>query len=403
MVTSVARARVVGAFACLLLAVVPLAADRPYVLLGDSTNFAMGQPRVAIEVYDANRSSFGPAISNDFLLDSGAQGLVVVGTAAEELIDEGYQTVAVFDEAGIGGLTHPYDVSESYNMDFAGSDGNRHTLTGVRLMSDANITFGDFSGIVGVSAMLNLATSMVFEPMAETFPEPIHVSFEHAVPTTWGHRYHVPLELREYPPTGQRDANDPLPTYAPLPFLPAEVRHGGAAEANWLIADTGAQISILSTTMAFALGLDENGDGNLADDALGTVPLTGAGGEIEALIMQVDEIRLLTDENIDLVWGNCQIVVVDIDPSIPGVIGADLLTSGWLEAWGERLLGTDPTARGYLERCVFDLLDANSGWGTLVIDVEPGHDQVVPAPAALPVMLLTAAWVLRRRRGRPAR
>ena len=358
----------------------------PTVTLGASDELAIDQPLVPIEVFDpATGASMGPSVyyNYPFYLDTGAQGILVVSTAVDELAASGYQTCAKYDETGVGGLKYPYDVSLPYNLDFAGTDLVSLSLRGVRMMSDPATTlpatpllsmwgYPEAYGVVGTPAMVNRVTSLNQAAVVDNWTT-MDVAFSSRLPAASGHRYSVPLSVVSFPATGRRDPNDPLPTYGPLLLAPAEVRFGAHAEANAFIIDSGAQMSLLSTAVAFRLGLDTNGDGNLWDEAIDTATFQGAGGTVTAPVLQIDSLRLKTKENVDLAWTDCRVAVVDIDPNIAGVIGWDLMTSGYIYELLE--MGT-----GYVRQVHVDLRKPGSGTGTLYLDIDPGLDAMWPGP-----------------------
>ena len=354
----------------------PVVADTPYVMLGQADILAIDQPRVAVEVYIPEpEHSFGPVYANTFLLDTGAQGLMAVGYSVDEMTGAGYETVAVFDELGIGGST-PYDVSEVYNLDFAGSDGTRYTLDDIRLLSNSSVDFGSFGGIVGMSAMLGRTTTLDMTAMlgGEYGFDYMGVGFSAAPPADNGHRYGVPLSIVDFPPSGQRNPEDPLPTYAPLPFIDVEMRHGAGSAGGSFVLDTGASISMLSSAFAFELGLDSNENGSLDDEAVGFLDLTGAGGTVNVPLLAVEKLVLAADEGIELIWRDLTLPVYDIDPSIAGIFGCELLTSGWFE-------GVFATGEfGYIEQVHLDFRDPGSMTGAMLLDLNPDYDNVTDPP-----------------------
>ncbi len=136
----------------ILLAAALPAIARPRIILGPSDGLALDQPRVAIEVYRTDPIfSFGPEFFNYFVLDTGANGLMAGGNATDEMTDEGYQTVAIYDESGIAG-TEEFDVSDLYSLNFAGTSGIPRTLSDVRLLSNPDIELG-FDGIIGMDLL----------------------------------------------------------------------------------------------------------------------------------------------------------------------------------------------------------------------------------------------------------
>ncbi len=349
-------------------------AARPYIDLGTADGLALDQPRVAVEIFTKPASgspvSLGPEFSNTFLLDTGASTVMAVGAAVGELNTAGYQTVAVYDEQGVAGST-PTDVSQIYRLDYAGSTGVRQSLDSVRLLSTADLDFGSFSGIVGMPAMVGKQVTLDMTGWSNGSSITLDVHFPAAAPAAAAHRYEVPLTLVDFPLTGQRNASDPLPTSAPLPFAPVLVRFGDNKIEGQFVVDTGAQVSILSRAMAFALGLDANHDGNFDDEKIDELPVGGIGGEVLMPIVNTDSLGIRTTDGTDITWKNLSIGIQDIDPQISGVIGMDLLTSGWFEkVFG----GSGPD--GFLNAIHFDFADAGNHQGRMLLDVNAALDIV---------------------------
>jgi len=367
------------------------AVARPYVELGPSDGLALDQPRVTIMVYDydpgtGSATIFGPEFYNTFLLDTGANGILAVNGAVDEMVAGGYQTDGQYMEQGVAGF-ELMDVSKLYYIDYAGSAGAPVlTLPDVRLLSKSSLNFGSFSGIMGMSAMLDRITTLDMTVWSGGQIAFMDVAFPDQLPGDNGHRYSVALTLVEFEPTGQVN-NDPLPTYAPLPFAQGEVRHGGNVVGGQYLLDTGAQVSIISLATALAAGLDENGNGSVDDEALYFLPFGGIGGQVEVPILAIDSFALLTEQGIDLVWTAAEVAVLDIE-GIPGVLGMDFLTSGWL---GALLGGPD----GYIEQINLDFRDAANLRGTMLLDINPALDNVIGdprAPAVVDVLVSSTGW-----------
>src|SRR5262249_46869214 len=139
-------------------------------------------------------------------------------------------------------------------------------------------------------------------------------------------------QLVDFPASGQQPGG-PIPTMAPLPFLNVNLRDDGNEQQGKFLLDTGAQLSIISTKTAIALGLDKNHNGTLADEALDHVDVGGVGGTVTIPLVAVDRASVTTSQGPGLVWTDLLMGVEDIDvpngPSIAGVFGMDYLTSGW--------------------------------------------------------------------------
>lgn len=361
----------------------------PWIDLGPPDFAAGDQPRVAVELYEPNPEySLGPEMFNTFLLDSAAQSILFGANATSDLNDKGYTTVADFSEAGIGGSS-TYRVSEVYHFDFAGTDGSRRTLADVRVLSSETANL-NFDGVLGTPAMVGRVTSLDQTRMGNL--ELIGVEFGPTLPGSGGHRYTVPVDLVEYPPTGQQNPDDPLPTYGPLPTVQTTLRSPGGEVGADLIVDTGAQMSILASSLAFALGLDTDGDGNFDNEAEMFLPVTGAGGEETLPVVRVGDILLSTDQGVDLLWTDAAMLIADISDdsgtTLDGVIGNEVLSSGWLAA---AFGGED----GAIHEIHFDFRDADHA--ALVLDLNPDYDVVVPEPASLTVCVLGAGLLMRRR------
>lgn len=370
----------------------------PLIRLGPADSLAFDQPRVAVEVIREQTGqppvSLGPDLNSTFLLDTGSTSILAGDAASDEMTARGLVTEADYLEQGVGGFSLTR-VSAPYRVDFAGDDGQRQTLSQVRLLT-SDLNFGGFSGIVGMPAMVERITSLdltVWLNGLATLP----VAFP-AVPPVGAHQYSVPLTLVDFPLTGQVNPNDPLPVAAPLPFAPVETSFRGQRVASQFLVDTGAQISILSTATAFALGLDRNGNGSLDDEKVGDLPFGGVGGEVTMPLLEIDTLAVRSDQGVDLVWDTLTVGVLDIDASIPGVLGMDLVTSGWLE---RALVGTGEPG---LYQVYFDFRAAAQRSGQMILAVNPALDVVVPEPAALSMAawglglaVAAAGWFRRRR------
>jgi hypothetical protein len=351
------------------------AAGQALVMMGASDNLAVDQPRVSVEVLDPSTgASLGPELFNTFLLDTGSNGILATGLAVEDLVSAGYRTEGTFLETGVAGPVL-YDVSAVYDFDLAGTAGVRQSLTDVRLLSSASTDLGGFDGVVGMPGMVNRVTTMdlaaMIDPNEEFGITLMGVAFGQAVPPNPGHRYTVPLNLVEY-----SAGDDPVrPTYAPLPFARVSLHNQGYSVGGSFVVDTGAQVSIISSATAIALGLDSDHDGSLADETDTFLPIGGVGGNIEAPVLPVQRLGLPTAEGAELVWTDLEVLVVDIDETVPGIIGMDLLTTGWMEPILAILLGEgDPNAVGCFSQVHMDFLDAGSLSGSMLLDLDPDRD-----------------------------
>ncbi len=378
---------------CVLICAARSAEAGRFITLGSSDAFALGQPIVTFEVFrDLGGSySFGPTDERkNLLLDTGANGLLLDGGAFAALDARGYETVAIYDEAGVAG-TSPLDVSAAYRLDYAGADGQRFTIPDARIMSSADLDFGStagFYGLIGMPGMAGKIMSMGIngnwistggELALGALSPP--VTFPTVIPADAGHRYTVPLQMRDFPQSGQREPDDPLPTWAPLPFTPVHLENFGQSFEGEMLVDTGAQISVISTAVAIALGVDENGNGSIEDEAIDFLTVGGVGGTALMPIVQVGRLSVKTDAGIELGWTDLSVGVRDIDPSISGIFGMNFFTEGWTDAVLSDLicelfpeLCTGESPEGYLDAVHFDFRDIADMQASMILDVNPAKD-----------------------------
>ena len=317
------------------------AGPRPFIDLGPSDNVALDQPRVTVEFGDASGQSIGPDIFNSWLLDTGANTVLAFQTAIDDMNGSPpeYRVEGVFEELGIGG-SQIFDISAPYRLDFAGASGVRQTIPGARIISDATrdvSMFGPY-GIVGMPAMTGRVTTLDFTPWL-SFGEGnflMACDFGTDLPPAAGSRYTVSVDDRvSFSPDDHVLEGDFPPVWADIPFFSVDVAHGGRTVAADFMFDTGAQVSIVSTATALALGLDTNADGILDEKDAGyarSESVGGVGGSREAPVFMIDAVHVPTDEGVDLVWRDLQWLVLDIAPGIDGVFGFDNVTTGWIDA-----------------------------------------------------------------------
>ncbi len=367
---------------------------RQFVDMGVKDDFATYQPSVPFEVLtnDANETSLGPGVlidglgifGNSLLLDTGASSIIAMNDAETTLRQNGFVTEGQIFEQGVAGFS-VVDVSAPYKIKIAGTDGVEHMLSGTRIMAGQFPDLVLFNGLVGMPSMVGHAVSMEIQPSTgggdifDLLPT-VDLLFENALASGGGHRYTIPFTAKSFNLTSDDtvNGNDPLPTQAPLPMLNPTVGFNGRHASGDFILDTGAAISFISTEIASSLGLDSNGDGQFNDNddqSLGTLPIGGIGGTVEAPLFLIDTFRLHTDQETDLVWDSVQVLVLDIDEEIDGVLGADVLTSGWVD-----LFSTTPDT-GPIKKVSFDFTEffSEGDHGSLVLDLDPTYDLVQQA------------------------
>ena len=328
-----------------LLVPVQLLANAPTITLGFADQLAFDQPRIDIQLVDPDTGvTLGPDFASSFLLDTGANSILAVDDAILELNRGGYQVDGQFFERGVAGVTE-FDVSAEYDIRFVGSDNREHVIEDKRILSSTTTSFCpipgscSFFGIVGMPVMDQRVTTMdlssiggggvEFDPFDPfTGIDFMRTTFFDEIPTTDLRRHSVQLERAVFEPHG----DGPIPAWSDLAFVPVAPTHAGNRVESNFILDTGAQLSIISNDLAFALGLDANGNGILQDEATGSQEIGGVGGTVDAPLMLIDELRVPTEQGTELIFKDLIVAVVDIDPTIDGIFGMNLLTSGWLGA-----------------------------------------------------------------------
>jgi autotransporter-associated beta strand protein len=321
--------------------------------LGVSAGFTLSQPTVQTQV-----GTFDTLL-NEYLLDTGASGIVVGSSASQELRAAGLQTVATYYDFGIGGRAET-QVSAPYDVSFAGSDGVPLTLPATRIQTSGG-NFAFYSGIAGMPLMIDRTVGLDLTKQADfsgAWTGAMGVEFGSGPLASRPHQYSVPLTMRLFPMDGQVDPADPLPVYSPLPFAPVEVQYGTNRHQGNFLVDTGAMLSLFSSQVAFDLGLDVNGDGSLEDDAVDFIEVAGVGGSRFMPVFTVDAFTIRGTGGVDLMTRSMLVGVLDIDPWLSGVMGIDVLNSGW-DVYGANIfLGLDPGPAPGINRVDFDFRGA---------------------------------------------
>ena len=316
--------------------------------LGLCDEFTISQPVVQIQV-----GTLGPLDLNEYLLDTGASGILAGANSSAELRGKGLVTEATYVDFGVAG-PQSTGVSRAYDFYFAGTDGVPRTLPAVR-MQTSNGNFAFYSGIAGMPLMAGRTVGLNLAAQADMNDLRIGVAFDVPVsPTISAHQYSVPLTMVQFPATGQQNPTDPLPANAALPFAPVTAQVGSTKKTAGFLLDTGAQQCILSEAMAFDLGLDVNGDGSLDDEAISFQTVAGVGGTVEIPVLRLDALSLRATNDVEILFRDITVGVIDIDPAVPGVLGMNLLNSGWEIHALNTFLGIDPGPPGVFGRVDLD-------------------------------------------------
>ena len=367
--------------ACLVVAAVAAAAVRPdaagrpqaagTIDLGLSDEFTLSQPVVQIQV-----GNLGALDLNEYLLDTGASGILAGANSSTELRSKGLVTEATYIDYGVAG-PQSTGVSRPYDFHFAGSDGVPRTLPGVRMQTSSG-DFAFYSGIAGMPLMTGRTVGFNMASQADMNDLRIGVAFDIAMPPTLSaNQYSVPLTMVPFPATGQLNPADPLPANAALPFAPVTAQVGATKKTANFLLDTGAQQCILSQSMAFDLGLDINANGSLDDEAISFQTVAGVGGSVEIPVLRIDALSLRAANDVELLFRDITVGVIDIDPALPGVLGMNVLNSGWEIYALNTFLGTDPGPPGAFRRVDLDFRSAATLQGEMRLTLDATRDTFI--------------------------
>jgi len=382
----------------------PSSAARSFINLGPKDDFAFDQPAITIEVFEqtgsgnnvVKGSSLGPSgggffTTNSFILDTGATSIIAFSEPEHELRDNGYVTENTVLEQGVSGFEE-LDVSKPYYLEFTDSSPSVFALPSTRIMSSATVGDSLFgvNGIVGMPAMAGRVVTLDTSVWADIEDildlVPMNTLISSSLAASAGHRYSAPITARTFDVIG----DPPLPTSAPISMLTMSVGADNKDATGSFILDTGAAISFISTEMALALGLDSNHDGvlNESDERSGgTLPIGGIGGEIEAPIFAIDRMTVPTEQGVDLVWNNEQltsVAIVDLGQGIDGVLGADLMTSGWFSFALEEEGSGAESGPGPIQQLHFDFrqFTGDGSVGKIYFDLTDSFDVIQAGPSA---------------------
>jgi autotransporter-associated beta strand protein len=340
--------------------------------LGLSDEFTISQPVVQVQV-----GRFGALDLNEYLLDTGASGILAGAGSSAELRSKGLVTEATYVDFGVAG-PQSTGVSAPYDFFYAGTDGVPRTLPAAR-MQTSNGNFAFYSGIAGMPLMTGRTVGFNLASQADMNDLRIGVAFDVPIsPTLSAHQYSVPLTMYQFPATGQQNPTDPLPENAALPFASVKAQYGSTTKTANFLLDTGAQQCILSKTMALDLGLDVNGNGSLDDEALSFQTVAGVGGTVEIPVLRIDALSLRATNDVELLFHDITVGVIDIDPALPGVLGMNVLNSGWEMYALNTFLGMDPGPRGVFGRVDLDFRTAAASLqAEMRLSLDPGRDAFV--------------------------
>ncbi len=440
-------------------------AVNPYVEFGPADVIAISQPLVEFEMIDPNDGlSDGPDLvafppNKIALADTAAQSVLLAAPAylepsgefdlfgspnpgkyLQERDDNG--NVVQYTEQGVSGFA-TLDVLQPYQVQIPFSEGGgSFTSTPVRALGDPDLNLSFLGAVVGTSVFEGNAlvldhhqlvdpdewiifgvsagqTAHVGVKLQSTLPVMASASSPGDPPAT----YRVDLRRIRIEPAG----SDPLPDFGSLYGVEDfTLTHGTTSAKGTVIADTGAQLSLLFPWLADELGVDYNNDPNLE-----TIEIGGLGGStITAPVVKVDRIALPTAEGIDLVLTDAEFAIVDIPgldtfglpdaQRIGGILGYNVLASGYYDVVLAQILADfgvdiqdliftdedgeipnlDDAAVGYFTDVVFDFIDPDHA--AMYLTANPALNVVVPEPASALWLGVGATVLCARRRQKTA-
>lgn len=300
------------------------------VELGPADGIALDQPRVLFALMrPSTEEVVGPQTYSTAALDTAANGILLVrlAYASEEKYGQATrgETPVFYDERGLA-TTQPLAVLPPYDLVVQpDEEAPAFRLPRINAMASESMDLGSFAGVVGMPAMAGRIVMLDLKPMADLAL--MGVSFPNSPPRPTSKSHHLPLAQMEAEYTGQRDPDDPLPTYHALPLVTVELSTAKGKWSGRFILDTGAQTTFICPAVAKALGLDLEHAVADGGDVLMYLPTTGVGGMKSVPLVRAGRLTVPTREG-SLVWTSVVAGIEEI-PGVDGVFGMNLLTSGY--------------------------------------------------------------------------
>ncbi|MEM1213165.1 MAG: retropepsin-like aspartic protease [Planctomycetota bacterium] len=382
---------------------------------GRADGFAIDQPRAVVSFTDPNTSDRFPEDATTgftFIADTGASGVLLAAGAHLDLFASvfgdastsgslNYPIAGNYFEQGVGGF-EPVDVTQPLDMTVSaftglngllgGSDndplGNTPVfqITNTQGLDAPDLDLGSFDGIVGMPAMngrtvvvdlqtITGSTSTGFEDLGgiEASYDLIHVGFHDsnngATPFNAAPGTQHTFSFSQFPidaAAGQDGPTGPLPSSANLPLLGGiEVNDSGSITDLPFLFDTGAQLTLVSSDVARANGIDP------LDPTLDSLAVSGVGGTVEIPVALINSFTFHTNEGNELRFTDVPVGIIDIPGlDVDGILGFNFFTTGYLEPLLEGLNDTgSPLAdeNGAFLQMLLDFEDPND-WGMTLVE-----------------------------------
>jgi len=281
--------------------------------------------------------------------DSGASG-ILLSRETREALGILSEPNANFVDVGIGG-EQDFEVSESLYVALADCDpsllewptendfhedlGPRRLMLTIDYVEDpftqSPIDIVGIPGMAGKSVVLKVE---IFEFMGIQIPYYVTQIVESNDPGIPELDIEVKVQFTDFLYTSHPNNQGPLPVLGYNPVIEnIQISYEGSnSVGDWLL-DTGAQLSMMSTPQAQALGLvDSNGDPIVEPEFYQQIG--GVGGQVLVPVFMIDTVSIPTLNGFELIYGDPYVGVLDIgtidertgEPIIlDGIFGANFL------------------------------------------------------------------------------
>lgn len=273
-------------------------------------------------------------------LDTGASGILLSNETARSLAVH-LDTRAQYVDVGVGG-TEYFRVSEPLRICLAGyrtqnpENQNIYRCFGpwrIQVKRETAGLFGEPLDVIGMPVMVGniVVLNSGGTNSLDYFAADVRMENDSKIPKA---DFKVSLRLKKFTNPENKKNITPPPVSAGNPVIDGVVVSFGGkrSEGTWLL-DTGATVSLISTTQAKKLGLlDENGQ-PLAKVAF-SVPIGGIGQMTMINGFEIDRLIIPTTGGYNLVFKNARIGVHDIkyfdverktEVVIDGIFGSNFL------------------------------------------------------------------------------
>jgi hypothetical protein len=341
------------------------------IILGQADTFPVDQPVAKVQLVDTSGATpvtLGPVATNaePFLLDTGLAYTFFGAAAVQDMTANGYATTGLYDHTDLAATT-TFNVSNPYRLDLYNVATPAQPISSQRVLSSPTVNVyddGAVKGILGMNAMTEHVVALGMQDWS-TPGSTLNLSTQYLVASpTNAHQYAIDLTMVNMPTSGQH-GTDPLPSVAAVPFAPVQLGSNGREVNSSFLVSTGQPQTVFSNTLLQSLGVDLN-------NSIGTEPLSGITGVYNAKLYKVDYLSLMTHDGQRIMLTNLVVPGANLDASTAGILGMDVLTSGW----GNKLLGG--AQNGNFTEADFNFLGSTtSNTAQLLLTLTPSKDAIV--------------------------